>query len=338
MADLAIPLPRSDRHRDGMARIRRSHLPGAVFHLTARTQGHEPWFTETLRSRITGYMASEIRMSDTQLLAFAIMPNHLHLVVRQGNRPLSHLMQPLLLRTALLVQRSNGFCGHVFERRFRDRACLEPTHVRNAVVYTHLNPVRARLARDPASYKWSSHALCAAPDAEPRCMAAALATKTTLGLFATHAGQSVAELRRAYIRHVERRLERDQHDAQEAPPETAFLQPSSPMLSDEAGSAPARISPCDAATAPFPGAAKTVRDPEHIARDILVERAPLVRLAQLRSNFKGREVVRARRAVIVRLSGVGYRTGAIARYLRVTDQCVSNVLSAERRKTAGLTG
>lgn len=338
MADLTIPLPRFDGHCAGMPRIRRSHLPGAVFHLTARTQGHEPWFTETLRSRITGYLASAVRTSDAQLLAFAIMPNHLHLVVRQGIRTLSHLMQPLLLRTALLVQRSNGFCGHVFERRFRDRACLEPVHVRNAVVYTHLNPVRARLARDPGAYRWSSHALCAAPDSEPRCMAAALATKTTLGLFATQAGQSVAELRHAYLHHVRRRLERDQHDAQGPAAETSLLQPSSPLLSDGIGSSPLRISSCDARDPSFPGAAKTLRDPEHVARDVLVERAPLVELAQLRSNFKGREVVQARRAVIVRLSAVGYRTGAIARYLRVTDQCVSNVLSAERRKTAGVAG
>ncbi len=61
-----------------MARIARPYLPGTIFHVTARTQGHAAWFTPDVRDSITAFMASAITGSDARLLAFAVMPNHLH--------------------------------------------------------------------------------------------------------------------------------------------------------------------------------------------------------------------------------------------------------------------
>lgn len=325
-----------------MPRIRRSHLPGAVFHLTARTQGREPWFTEVLRSRITQYLAAAIRVSDTQLLAFAIMPNHLHLVVLQGARPLTYLMQPFLLRTALLVQRSHGINGHVFERRFRDRACFEPDHVRNAVVYTHLNPVRAGLASEPGSYRWTSHALYVDHTAAPRCIAGVLAARSTLSLFCANHDAELAERRRAYSRYVAWRMQCDRDAAARASGEaTAGRSP--PPVPVDLMRLPAEWHPmvnghARRGKSGLVGPSPSSLEPEHIVKEVLAERAPHLQLERLRSNSKTRTIVQVRRTAIVRLHAAGFRTGAIARYLRVSDQCVSNVLSADRERRARVTG
>lgn len=318
-----------------MARARRSHLPGAVFHLTARTQGHEPFFSETARSRIVEYMAAAVLRTDAQLMAFAVMPNHLHLVVRQGDRPLGYLMQPLLRNTALLVQRSTGLEGHIFERRFGDRPCLDAEHTRNAIVYTHLNPVRARIVADPTAYRWSSHAKYLSPTAGPRCMIPVLAPETTLGLFAPREGAGIVELRQTYQRYVDWRIQCDERpstDDQGGPP---TLPATPPILTGDRYWS--RKFTVDWNTRRYAGCAAaaeasiTVSDLEDIARSVLYDHAPELPLATLRSNSKARRVVSARRAAILRMRIAGHTGEAIARYLRVTGACVSRAIVTARK-------
>lgn len=318
-----------------MSRARRSHLPGAVFHLTARTQGHEPYFSGTLRSRIVEYMATAVLRTDVRLLAYAVMPNHLHLVIRQGDRPLSFLMQPLLRSTALLVQRSRGVEGHVFERKFGDRPCLDPEHARNAIVYTHLNPVRAGIVADPDAYTWSSHARYMTRTAGPMCMIPALAPEATLGLFAARDGAGIVELRRAYRRYVDWRRQCDERvsvDDLEVP--GPLSAPPFALAGDRFWSRTmsARWShgSYSEGLGVTGGTWTPVSDLEVIARSVLDERTPHMSLATLRSGSKAPQVVAARRAAIVRMSAAGHNGETIAGYLRVTGACVSLAVVAAR--------
>lgn len=313
-----------------MARIQRSHLPGAVFHLTARTQGREPWFSEVLRSRIVEYTAAAVLRTDVQLLAFAIMPNHLHLVVRQGDRPLRELMQPLLRRTALLVQRSRGVEGHIFERPFRDRACLDPHHARNAIVYTHLNPLRAGIVDDPRRYQWSSHRTYLLSRAAPKCMVPLLAPELPLGLFASRDSMDIRELRRAYERYLAWRMQCDEVPATDG--DAGSPPPRPPVLSGDMHWARAFTSYTEGASieAGRPGAEAPSFDLEQIARSVLTDRAPHLGLTALRSGSKARKIVEVRRAAIVRMRAAGYSGTAIARYLGVSRACVSLAVTASR--------
>lgn len=315
-----------------MARIRRSHLPGAVFHLTARTQGHEPWFSEGLRSTIVEYMSAAVLRTDAQLMAFAVMPNHLHMVVRQGDRPLGDMMQPLLRRTALLVQRSRGVEGHIFERPFRDLPCLDPQHARNAIVYTHLNPVRAGLVDDPKRYRWTSHGMYMSPRTCPQCMVPVLAPELPLGLFASHDGADIVELRREYNRYLAWRVRWDECSTAD-PAVDAKPPPRPPVLSGDmhwVRSFTAR------SHGGLEGSERTNRsgsgafDLEQIARSVLADRAPHLGLTALRSGSKARKIVEVRRATIIRMRAAGYSGTAIARYLRVSRACVSLAVTASR--------
>lgn len=315
-----------------MARTRRSHLPGAVFHLTARTQGHEAWFSETVRSRILEFMAAAVLRTDAQLLAFAVMSNHLHVVVRQGDRPLTDLMQPLLRRTALLVQRSSGVEGHIFERPFRDRACLDPQYARDAIVYTHLNPVRAGITDDPRRYRWSSHGLYVSSRAGPKCMIPVLAPELPLGLFASRDGSDIAELRRAYNRYLAWRTRCDECSASD-PAMNATPPPRPPVLSGDmywVRSLTTRSNGDPEGSERTSRAGSGAFDLERIARSVLADRAPHLGLAALRSGSKARKIVELRRATIVRMRAAGYSGTAIARYLRVSRACVSLAVTVSR--------
>ena len=117
-----------------MGRRLRPHLPGATFHLTSRLHAGLPRFTPGMRTRAVGILREEVDRSNVDMLAYVIMPNHFHLVLRQGEAPLHRFMQPWLTRIALLVQRTWGCVGHVFERRYRDSLC-DLDHLRYAIDY-----------------------------------------------------------------------------------------------------------------------------------------------------------------------------------------------------------
>jgi REP element-mobilizing transposase RayT len=91
------------------------------------------------------------------LLAHVVMPNHFHIVLRQGDGPLAWVMQRIMQRTVVRVRRAHGGEGHVFGRPYWACVCANPAYLRRAIVYTHLNPCKAGFSADPGEYQWSSH-------------------------------------------------------------------------------------------------------------------------------------------------------------------------------------
>ena len=140
-----------------MPRQRRLHLPNAGFHITARTQNGALFFTPAIRTSIARDIVDAVPSFGHILLAYAVMPNHVHLVVKQGHTPLGWVMQRIMQRAVAHVRRTHGGEGHVFGRPYWSGTCKNPAYLRRAIVYTHLNPVKAGFCEDAADYPWSSH-------------------------------------------------------------------------------------------------------------------------------------------------------------------------------------
>lgn len=324
----------------GMPRRKRPHLPGAVFHLTARLLGGEALFTPRLRTVLVRLLRRQVAFADLQLLAYVIMPNHLHLVVRQGRAPLFRFMQPLLCRTALLIQRSHGKEGHVFVRRYWAHPCGDAEYIRNAIIYTHLNPVRAELSVEPEEYPWSSHGAwlgnpCAV-DGRPHPVALSLASQ----IFASAPGQSPKELAGDYLAFLRWRREQDVAQARIAAGDYLAPVAPRPVVGRGDESWVVHLSPkgehCQstAVVADSDGfSAQTPRsDLETIARGVVGRGRGKLDLDLVRSRWGGAPFVRARYEIIRRAAAVGYRGVEIAAYLRISPKTVSAVLTAERQK------
>ncbi len=140
-----------------MPRIRRPHLPGVAFHITARTQNGASYFIEEMRAAIADDIVQAMHSFGHTLLAYVVMPNHFHIVIRQGDGPLAWVMQRIMQRTAARVRRSHGGEGHVFGRPYWAGVCGNPDYIRRAIVYTHMNPCKAGLCDVVENYPWSSH-------------------------------------------------------------------------------------------------------------------------------------------------------------------------------------
>lgn len=297
-----------------MARTLRSFSPGVVFHVTARIQCRAPLLLG-LEGAVVSIIRDSSRFADARLIAYVVMPNHLHIVIQQRSRPLGHYMQPLLRRVALLVQRRHAWEGHVFERRYRDSPCLSAEYLRNAITYVHLNGLRARLADSADAHRWCSHTsffVCDPPDdVSP-------AVRNVLRVFSAQAGDSLADCRANYRAFVAWRMTLDAHRAAD---KSLYTLPNRPSTDGGDEHWATVFAPCigfdDLDRPPRP---TDLRDLAMIAiRELDVE----VDLEALRSGWRTAPVVRARRHVIARARAAGHRVSAIARFLRVSCTTVS---------------
>ena len=89
--------------------------------------------------------------------AFCLMTNHVHLVIQVGSIPLSRIMQNLSFRYTRWFNKHQKRIGHLFQGRFKALLIDEESYLLELVRYTHLNPVRAGMTKEPSAYLWSSH-------------------------------------------------------------------------------------------------------------------------------------------------------------------------------------
>ncbi len=76
------------------------------------------------------------------IYAWALMPNHFHLLVRSGKNPLSRNMRSLMSVYAGYFNRRHNRHGHLFQNRYKSIVCEKETYFLELVQYLHLNPFR----------------------------------------------------------------------------------------------------------------------------------------------------------------------------------------------------
>jgi len=97
----------------------------------------------------------------TPIYAWALLPNHAHLLLRSGPAGLPRFMRRLLTGYAGTFNRRHKRVGHLFQNRYKSIVVEEDAYFRELVRYIHLNPLRAKLAADLRAldrYPWGGHA------------------------------------------------------------------------------------------------------------------------------------------------------------------------------------
>jgi REP element-mobilizing transposase RayT len=90
-----------------------------------------------------------------RLLAWVIMPNHVHLLIEQiVGWPLDRLIHSWKSFTAKEINRTQGSSGSVWARDYYDRFVRDGTHFENALAYIRNNPVKAGLVGRPEDWPW----------------------------------------------------------------------------------------------------------------------------------------------------------------------------------------
>jgi putative transposase len=99
-------------------------------------------------------------VTDLRVLAWALLPNHAHLLVRTGVRPLSTAMRILLTGYAGVFNRRHKHTGHLFQNRYKSILVEEEPYLLQLVQYIHLNPIRTGVVKGMTAldrYPWTGH-------------------------------------------------------------------------------------------------------------------------------------------------------------------------------------
>jgi len=94
------------------------------------------------------------------IFAWALMPNHAHILIRSGIYGLPRYMRRLLTGYAIYYNRRHDRYGHLFQNRYKSIVCEEDLYFKELVRYIHLNPLRAKIAEDLSAldrYRWCGH-------------------------------------------------------------------------------------------------------------------------------------------------------------------------------------
>jgi putative transposase len=131
--------------------------PGAVSHITQRAPGREALFIEDDDClALIAMMKRAASDYGVTFLSFALMPNHLHFLIRLQRDNLSAAMKFIFEKYAKRFNRKYGRKGHVFCGRFRQALCLDNSYLLASSVYIHVNPVAAGIVKHAEDYRWSS--------------------------------------------------------------------------------------------------------------------------------------------------------------------------------------
>ncbi|MFI5318423.1 MAG: transposase, partial [Myxococcota bacterium] len=89
-------------------------------------------------------------------LAWVLMSNHVHLVLRTGPVPLSQLMASLETGFAQRFNRRHGRAGHLVQNRFRSILVEDDSYLAAVIAYVFRNPIEAALCSEATlgEYAW----------------------------------------------------------------------------------------------------------------------------------------------------------------------------------------
>ena len=132
-----------------MPRKARIDAPGALHHIIFRGIERRKIFRDNKdRDNFLDRLGNVLSDSGTPCYAWALIPNHVHLLLKTGNTPLSTVMQRILTGHAAYFNRRHQRHGKLFQNRYKSILCQEDAYLLELVRYIHLNPLRAKVVSD----------------------------------------------------------------------------------------------------------------------------------------------------------------------------------------------
>jgi REP element-mobilizing transposase RayT len=132
-----------------MPRKARIDAPGALNHIIVRgIEGRKIFKDNADRKSFIKRLGDILRDSQTPCYAWALIPNHFHLLLITGLTPIATIMRRLLTGHAVYFNRRHRRWGHLFQNRYKSILCQEDSYLLELVRYIHLNPLRAKQVSD----------------------------------------------------------------------------------------------------------------------------------------------------------------------------------------------
>ena len=140
-----------------MARVARGISESGIYHIVFRGNGRQQLFmSDEDRVVMLKLLKRSSEKEGVEVIAWCLMDNHVHLVLRDEAGRLSACMHVLLTGYARYFNQKYGHVGHVFQERFSSFSIEDDRYLVTVLRYVHLNPQLAGMCAASA-YRWSSY-------------------------------------------------------------------------------------------------------------------------------------------------------------------------------------
>jgi REP element-mobilizing transposase RayT len=144
-----------------MPRQARIDTPGALHHIMLRGIERRKIFRDNKdKDNFVDRLGDILKDTSTSCYAWALLSNHVHLLLRTGDYPIAKVMRRLLTGYAVTFNRRYKRHGQLFQNRYKSILCQEDPYFFELVRYIHLNPLRSKIVKDYLSlgkYKYCGH-------------------------------------------------------------------------------------------------------------------------------------------------------------------------------------
>jgi REP element-mobilizing transposase RayT len=144
-----------------MPRQARLDFPGTLHHVICRGIEKRDIVTDDKdRDNFVERMGGVAEKTGTAIYAWALMRNHVHILLRSGLFGLSDFMRKLLTGYAISYNRRHSRQGYLFQNRYKSIVCEEESYLLELVRYIHLNPLRVGVTKTLEAldaYPYSGH-------------------------------------------------------------------------------------------------------------------------------------------------------------------------------------
>lgn len=128
-----------------------------IYHITCRGNNRNNIFETREAKHRYIYLLKEARERyDFELFSWVVMTNHVHLLIRIHETPLSRIMHRIQMSFSHWYNAKYDHIGHVFQGPYHFLECSNLHYFKNIIRYIHQNPARANIP-EGIMYKWSSH-------------------------------------------------------------------------------------------------------------------------------------------------------------------------------------
>ncbi|MDA3902631.1 MAG: transposase [Desulfuromusa sp.] len=146
-----------------MPRSARIDIPNLLQHVIIRgIERRNVFVDDDDRHNFVKRFSDLLIATETDCLAWALLDNHVHLLLCPRPTPLAKFMRRLLTGYAVTFNRRHQRSGHLFQNRYKSIVCDEEDYLLELVRYIHLNPLRAGLVstlEELDHYPWCGHSV-----------------------------------------------------------------------------------------------------------------------------------------------------------------------------------
>jgi putative transposase len=323
-----------------MPRLARLDAPGVLQHVMGRGIGRKKIFlNDTDRNDFIGRLSALTQDGAMEIYAWVLMPNHFHILCKTKNLSLASSMRRILTGYVVNFNKRHRRYGHLFQNRYKSIVCQEDVYLKELVRYIHLNLLRAGLGKDLKELNrnpWSGHsALSGKVKREWQN------TEYVLSFFGNSKNS-----RKNYLQYVKKGIDRGRR------PELVGGGLIRSMGGWSAVLASRKRGERQVADQRILGDGDFVKQVVSGFDDLVIKNLRLpgrridikalgekvserynVSLGELRSGGRRRAVVKARQAMSwIGVRELGYSGADVARYLGVTNSCVTRMISTGRKQ------